>query len=374
MAINRRQVLGGGMALGAAMMAGGCSDAPLTDTPVDSKSTAPAKGFTLQMRFTGLFLVEIFDGKKEMLVSLVDHEKVRLLEPHAGVMLLSLSHDALKWPEEYDLSSHSGENGLPLRAPQIVRIGGEAYGMWGLHDRAVWVRSAHGEFDQPDDHASFAFPTNQGTWKGLDQFIDMADVLAPVPPPPHPVDVPPTVPERIKARVRLTRGTASGEVPLTLCERERKYFLRKGTTETQLRSYSSEIVVSYPIQESEVILGVSTRGRASRPGEPDRIAQNHAVITLRGKPGSTVSLTFANSPTELFHRASHFAAFSRALGIDTDPDLRSVEGSSCKNVRISPFAPMGHADAEALSDYAQRGRVVPTPPDAGCIPPIIHRT
>ncbi len=108
--------------------------------------------------------------------------------------------------------------GLPLHAPQVLRVGSSNYGMWGLPGRVIWVRSAHEQFYGPDTAPAFTFPSNVGKWKGLDQFLNMKEVV-PATAGMVPAAVPTFLPERVKTRIRLTRGAAAGEVPVTRCER-----------------------------------------------------------------------------------------------------------------------------------------------------------
>ena len=378
MAVTRRRVIEGGMALGAAMLVGGCNRQPDQGSKTGPKPVG-GDGFTLQMRFTGLFLFEIFERSHEMIVSFVDEAAVmsatasrprpEVIEPHAAVMLVNLADEAYKWPNEYGIPSGAGEDRLPAPAPQIVRVGNEVYGMWGLHNRAVWVHSAHDEFYSADSSPSFSFPRSTEQWKGVDHFIRMADAL-PRETQPTPAEVPQIIPEFVKSRIRLTRGIAQGEVPYTHCERMRKYAVPGAGGATARRQYASEFTVSYPVQGSEVVLGFARRPtRAPRPGgraHEEVTEAQFGLITLRGKPGATVSVSFANSPTDKYNHAHHFSAFYYALGQEPDV-LESEEGDKCR-VRVSPYTPLSRP-----GQARDEGEALPTPPDAGCIPPSIFR-
>src|SRR5262249_9423883 len=137
------------------------------------------------------------------------------------------------------------------QAPQIVRVGNQTLGVWGLSGCKVWLKDA-GMMFGADSAANLEFPgdkaadvkkqpaENDAGWAGLEWMAKAADLAKVTGDDPSSIAVDPML---VDAEVSVTRGRGAALMPVTCAERSRVYFFEGH--ESDARYHASEIKVSY---------------------------------------------------------------------------------------------------------------------------------
>src|SRR5262249_749738 len=149
-------------------------------------------------------------------------------EPHAALLMIPI--DSYVFPEDFD--ANGGQVKLlyeKYQAPQIVRVGNQTLGVWGLSGCKVWLKDA-GMMFGADSAANLEFPgdkaadvkkqpaENDAGWAGLEWMAKAADLAKVTGDDPSSIAVDPML---VDAEVSVTRGRGAALMPVTCAERSR---------------------------------------------------------------------------------------------------------------------------------------------------------
>jgi hypothetical protein len=287
-------------------------------------------GRSIRFNFTGLIIFEVFESFGRMVASLVDGMR-NLDVPHTTLLIVRVRDYVL--PED---TEHLDDE--LIYQPQFVRLGDEAFALWGLEGYKLWIGPSGSNFK---DSGSLTFPR----WNGRDLFPTAAQVQEQAQRHRSDLKLPDYIDadeHAVNAQIAIAGGEVRGLVPLTACERNREYWFNSGDH----KSYAAEFAVDYPVDSDTIDLRVvPLRHPQAAP----------SIIRLRPRDGAAVSIV--NSPihghSEMkghVHsdapRSSHFGAYSKVLypGKSVLVDVSWNELPECDGIQKA------------------------NPPDPGCIP------
>jgi hypothetical protein len=405
MKADRRQFCGAlvaGMALAAG--AGGCGGGQNPPPKEDPGGKAGGGGAAvtstreLIFSFTGLLAAEVEESeRKELTVSLLDPAQVMITDEHTPQLLVRLADYV--WPYQFGTEGNGPKLVAPRmhhRPPQIIRIGGETYGMWGLQRTMLWMGEAKQKaLDAvPKEKTSFAFkklgadvtqkPANEAGWAGREWFVTRKDVCEAYE---RVYNEKCPDPERVKypeatSQFQLSSGAGAGLAPITDCERGRNCRLGDIKETTLLRKFGAEFQVVYGASADTTDICLSPINmNTGKPAAPYGL-----VIRLRTKPGVPAPVSVVNSPVS--HNSSdHFPAYSALLKLDKPVCLFVYEDKACApsvkpDASYSAYVAEEH-EMQLKALKHQKGsydmdackaqtKGAPNPPDGGCVPLFIE--
>jgi len=370
MSIGRRDFIRTGVAGSAALVAAGVSGACRTPPQPQTRggtggTRLSSTARSLTINFTGLIVGEFGKTTKTLQIALVDAAKAGVMEPHASLLIVDLADYV--FPESFGTPGNGPDVRLPLmkyQPPQIVRLGSQTLGMWGLAGCKLWLRDNQTTFDASDANASLEFPeltgtnvtrqpeTTEAAWAGLQWLAKVNDLAAATGDDPSSIAIDPTV---IAAQISITRGSGSAIMPYTACERSRRYRF-EGQRDSDNRYYASEFKIDVQPAGDTTDIAIFA---------PAMLQGTAGVIRVKTPQGKAAAVSIANSPIGR-SAETHFTAYSRVYKLRKSQDLEAIEGAC--NPALTPAAgAAGGANAQAAQPANAAAQGAPNPPDKGCL-------
>lgn len=317
------------------------------ETLAATQAAAGNVATSVEFIFTGLCVFELWQKTKKMHVSLIHAARSGIKESHSATMMIRLG------------DFEPQRNGY--QSPQIVKLGSETLGIWGLTGKALWIEGVNGKGFDTDGTPNLNFRMagaggvlkeserqDASNWEGLVRFPNLADVVG--------TPVPALAPDKVTARILMTRGDARGLKPSTPCELARSYGFTQPEDVVNDRSYASEFAVTHPATSDVLVLVIADLING-------RVASSRRRIGLKVRPGQKTPVSIANIPVGRHDQniEGHFAAYARALG-SKGKTLFAHEHCTAGSVGMMM---RGRGDENPSAGL--------NPPEAGCIPPGILR-
>jgi hypothetical protein len=396
MAIDRREFCRTAAAAGVTLGTGIFENSDVAALP---RSTSSGTGM-IEFNFTGLIAAELWqkaEKQRRMLVSLVDAPAAGLNETHTAALMVRL--DDFIWPDQYQKYGVKLVDGLKphKELPQIVRLGGQKFGLWNLERSLLWMGERQDDLANEDTESDFLFPTGGANttarpdpidmdagWVGREWFITRADLYKAAGVKYDPVSLDPRL---IAAQVRITHGQGYGLAPATACEQYRTYSLTLPSNPA--RTYGSEFKVLHETKGQTTDLRIT----AMYDGKP--VDTRGDVIVLKTPSGAAIPtpVSILNMPLTAIGATmeDHFVAYSNLLRLPKIVCLfPQVDNEHCAMTRFHETSKMTEATARRLKErQSTEARLTAparlhgfapaplcqrevegaeNPPDPGCIP------
>ena len=289
---------------------------------VPARLTAQATR-SVEFEFTGLFAIQHWMRTSRKLGVLL----VKGKEPHTPQLLIRIKD----------------VNTTTLTDFQVIHVGGEAYYLWNLTDRLIWVHDVQVDGYDKDSGTTLEF-RSPNEWEKAENFAPLAKAV-------RKPNVHVKKPKKITAKILLTRGDALGVTPELDAELKRRYRIC-GNPDTAFKKYTSQLRVRHPAAADTLTLKVA----AIDPGKidiPTNIGAAIRTIILNTPLSTTTRVGVLNTASS--HGGSiHFHEFFDVVD-EKNKDLQFIpdEGAS----QPAPCTPMRPGSA-------------PDSPFVGCIPPL----